>query len=449
MNFKQIILTIALLSLSFSCGSNTVESDMNRIKILSSQEYAIKAFSDKITLDHQPNNHELFVYLDDQTLDSLEASFPEVNIEDAREPAVPPKEGYHDYEQLTEKLESLVDLYPDLISLHTAGKSTDDRELWYVKISDQVLQEEAVPEPKLLYVGNMHGNETVGREMLVYLIDHLLNNYQSNEQIKELINQSIIYIMPSMNPDGFESGKRSNSNWSDLNRNFPDMIDDENSPEGRQLETQAMMKLHEGNHFQIAMNLHGGALCINLPWDTKANQSDSEKFGDDPLIFSAARQYTVSNQKMYDSQFDHGLTYGYEWYEVNGGLQDWANYFHQSVHATLELSNTKYPDGDTLPGFWEDNRQALLDYLSTGIHGVFFKIKSQQGLEISDLTMEYTVDGISRTINFSNSVAEKAMLAGTHEITFAAEGHQPKTVEISTWNFEGQLKDIVLEVSAK
>ena len=78
------------------------------------------------------------------------------------------------------------------------------------------------------YPGNMHGNEVVGRSLLISLSHLLCKNYDIDPRITQLISTTRIHILPSMNPDGFEAAMpvrdsyntngRANAHGEDLNR---------------------------------------------------------------------------------------------------------------------------------------------------------------------------------------------------------------------------------------
>ncbi len=54
------------------------------------------------------------------------------------------------------------------------------------------------------WVANMHGNEAVGRELVINMALYLLRNYGSDERVTKLVNETDLWMMPSLNPDGFE-----------------------------------------------------------------------------------------------------------------------------------------------------------------------------------------------------------------------------------------------------
>jgi carboxypeptidase D len=110
-------------------------------------------------------------------------------------------------------------------------------------------------EPEVKMVANMHGNEVVGRELLITLARWLCTNYLLNETASDIVNNTRLHLMPSLNPDGYASSSqcetfertymfnfkfgaitvstdsmkgRNNANDRDLNRNFPDQYRDIN-----------------------------------------------------------------------------------------------------------------------------------------------------------------------------------------------------------------------------
>lgn len=113
---------------------------------------------------------------------------------------------YFNYEQLTEYFYDVSEKHSDLVKLHSIGKSVENRNIWAIEISENVA-ERALLKPMVKYVANMHGDETLGRQFLVYLLDYFLENYGKDANITRLINQTDIFLVPSLNPDGFEASQ--------------------------------------------------------------------------------------------------------------------------------------------------------------------------------------------------------------------------------------------------
>lgn len=158
---------------------------------------------------------------------------------------------YYNYVELTRCLKSLARRYPHIANLSSIGRSVEGRELWVMRITSEPLTDVS-GKPKFKYVGNMHGDETISRQVLVYLVEYLLGRYGDDPRVTELVNSTDIYIMPSMNPDGFErsvegdcggqAGGRNNARNLDLNRNFPDQFTEIHVKEADIPENTAMMK---------------------------------------------------------------------------------------------------------------------------------------------------------------------------------------------------------------
>lgn len=113
---------------------------------------------------------------------------------------------YTHYDELRELFHNLVLRFPKLAKVHSIGKSVEGRELLVLEISENI-DERKLGEPMVKYVANMHGDESVGRELMVFLAKYLLYNYGKDQRVTRLVNNTDIFIMPSLNPDGFEKSR--------------------------------------------------------------------------------------------------------------------------------------------------------------------------------------------------------------------------------------------------
>ena len=351
-----------------------------------------------------------------------------------------PYEDFHTYETLTTELKTLSSANSLLASLQSAGKTVQGREMWYLRLTSK--KSGITHKPKLLFISSMHGDEVTGKEMMIYLIRDLLSRYGQEARITNLLDTAEIFIMPSMNPDGTELSQRFNANGIDLNRNFPKLGED---PFGgsHAIETENIMELHRQNHFLTALNFHGGELCVNIPWDSKLN-NQAAVFGDNSLMLELSHGYAKTNHPMqanHAANFDHGVTYGYEWYPIYGGMQDWASNSQQSTHATVEISTIKWPSASSLPEFWTDNRESLLGYLENSLYVIHAKVVNSEG-EL--LESSVSISTATRELKYNGYVHRPTMHLN-QGVTFSSPGYQTKMLEILPSLFDGSYVTVTLE----
>lgn len=327
------------------------------------------------------------------------------------------------------------------------------RELWVLEIGKTPgVHIAGIPEFK--YVANMHGNEAVGRELLLLLAKYLCENYKLDDRITKLIDTTRIHLLPSMNPDGYEYSTegdatslvgRTNANNMDLNRNFPDQYGTNALNQKPEPETAAVMNWTQSIPFVLSANLHGGSLVANYPFDDQAkdflaNHDRRTAFNPSPdneMFQFLARTYSNAHLTMhvpkrcpmFKEVFPEGITNGAQWYSVTGGMQDW-NYLVAGIfELTLELGCTKFPFAKELPSFWNDNREALVKYIEQVHRGAHGFVRSSIGTPVQNAAI--TVKGVSH-INYSTKTGEywKLLLPGKYTIIVEAEGYETQTGEI-------------------
>ncbi len=313
---------------------------------------------------------------------------------------------YPSYEQVTAKLKQLAQSHPHIFRLFSIGKTHEGRELWVMKVSDNVAADEVEPEFK--YISSMHGDEITGRELMIRMLEEIAFKYQVDRTITRLVNNTEIFIMPSMNPDGSELQQRGNAHNIDLNRNFPEIFTQNRVFQVTQPETQAVINFQKGRNFSFSANFHGGAVVVNYPWD-----STYKRHPFDAMVRDISLNYSKRNPEMYQStHFEDGITNGADWYIVRGGMQDWSYYFYNDLQVTVELSEAKWPHYDKIPLYYQRNKDSLFYYIGAIHQGAGFKFHTPQisgSVDIID-----SDDNHLGRYNFKNSEFYKVLPVGRY-----------------------------------
>jgi len=141
------------------------------------------------------------------------------------------KRQYRSYRESLEYLYSMEKAYPDLLKVVKIGTTYEGRDIVLVKISHEV--EKADKKPAMLYTGTVHAREWVGNELALKLIEDIAQNRFVDPALEKNLHNSTIYMVPCLNPDGYEYSRTHFSFWRknrrvnhdgtigvDLNRNF-------------------------------------------------------------------------------------------------------------------------------------------------------------------------------------------------------------------------------------
>lgn len=411
---------------------------------------------------------------------------------------------YHDHKGMEAKLLEINQKCPHITRLYSVGESVQGRNLAVIEFSTTPGTHQTL-KPEMKYVGNMHGNEPIGRELIIRLADYLCESWKANDkEMVDLINRTNIHLMPTMNPDGFQLAYetdpanrgwlvgRGNAHGKDLNRNFPDL-------DGLfyYLETNKvpfydhLLELFQNTHqyepevravgewilsipFVLSANIHEGDLVANYPFDSSRQGSAQaySKSPDDSTFKYLAESYAKSHAHM--SKNDHapcdgtasdnfarqgGITNGAKWYSVSGGMQDFNYLASNSFEITLELSCEKFPPGETLPQFWKDNKKSLLEFIwktHMGIKGMVKDVDTGKPIANAIVWVRNTTGGnlepaIKHPVTtwFTGDYF-RPVIPGQYQVAVEADGYLPevKLVNVTEKTLE-ERKPILLNFQLK
>jgi carboxypeptidase T len=141
------------------------------------------------------------------------------------------KRQYYSYDETLEFFYKKAEEFSHMLSVSVIGKTHENRDIILITISSDITKADS--KPALLYTGTIHAREWIGNELSIKFVDYILQNYQFDPRLERSLENSTLYIVPTLNPDGFEysrkhfsfwrKNRRKNSDGSygvDLNRNF-------------------------------------------------------------------------------------------------------------------------------------------------------------------------------------------------------------------------------------
>ncbi|KAM4810456.1 LOW QUALITY PROTEIN: putative carboxypeptidase X1 [Rhinophrynus dorsalis] len=384
---------------------------------------------------------------------------------------------HHNYKEMRKLMKAVNEECPDITRVYSIGKSYLGLKMYVMEISDNPGQHE-LGEPEFRYVAGMHGNEVVGRELMLNLMQYMCQEYKKgNPRVVRLVTETRIHLLPSMNPDGYEQAYKLGSELSgwaigrwtyqgiDLNHNFADLntplweAEDNDQvpdkfpnhyipiPEYYTLanatvapETRAVIDWMQKIPFVLSANMHGGELVVSYPFDMTRSYWMAKELtptADDAMFRWLSTVYATSHRIMADDNRrichtedfmrNGNIINGADWHTVAGSMNDFSYLHTNCFEVTVELSCDKYPHEVELPTEWENNKEALLVYMEQvhrGVKGVVRDKDTEQG--IADAVI--VVDGLNHDIRTAPDGDYWRLLnPGEYDITAKAEGYHPST----------------------
>lgn len=108
---------------------------------------------------------------------------------------------YHTVDVMYHWYEVWAKQYPDIVELYEIAKSFEGRPILQMTITNKKTGKDT-DKPAAYFEGGRHSGEITGSESLLWLTQHLLENYGKDSEITHLIDTKAIYLRPQNNPDG-------------------------------------------------------------------------------------------------------------------------------------------------------------------------------------------------------------------------------------------------------
>jgi murein tripeptide amidase MpaA len=107
---------------------------------------------------------------------------------------------YHTNAEMVAEIHAAEATYPGLVDVVSIGRSTQGRDIWVAKVSDNVAVDET--EPEVLVDALHHARERLTLEQALFLLRTLTRDYATDPAVRAVVDSRETWIIFSVNPDG-------------------------------------------------------------------------------------------------------------------------------------------------------------------------------------------------------------------------------------------------------
>lgn len=358
------------------------------------------------------------IYADRQAIDQVKQLNPDVRYD--RHLILNPVDYgyYHSWSQVLTEVVNYVASHPSIARCDTIGWSVQNRPLLSIKISDNVNNDEL--EGKIQFNGCHHGDENIATEINLYFMRYLLDNYGIIPEVTSLVNHREIFIVPVVNPDGFNAGSRYNAHGVDLNRDYGFQWFGHGSSTSpfSQPESRAMRDDYCKYGYTISLDYHSVSQYVNYLWDYSTYQVPD--YYEEVVMFSVP----YSDSSGYDT------INGYSWYQTSGSCQDATYGLFGALDVTIETLQPSDPDQECIK-----NRGAMMYVAALSGYGLQgYVTDSISGDPLEGVIFFQQGNDPRWIINSRKATGEyhKILAPGTYSVTAHVPGYisQTKSIQI-------------------
>ncbi|NXU69785.1 AEBP1 protein, partial [Horornis vulcanius] len=383
---------------------------------------------------------------------------------------------HHSYKDMRQLMKVVNEECPTITRIYNIGKSSRGLKIYAMEISDNPGEHET-GEPEFRYTAGLHGNEALGRELLLLLMQFLCKEYQDgNPRVRGLITDTRIHLVPSLNPDGYELAHEAIGQWSRMWG--AGMGCGSVGWDGKAVGCSPTFTVHhcpglatgfQAGHLRCVRegdgtwrsglkppwthqsNLQGGEKLVSFPFDmarpsppTRAAaphpldyEDESPELQETPdhavfrwLAISYASAHLTMTETFRggchapDVTDAMGIVQGAKWHPQAGSMNDFSYLHTNCLELSIYLGCDKFPHESELQQEWENNKESLLTFMEQIHRGIKGVVTDQQGEPIANATI--VVGGISHNVRTASSGDYWRILnPGEYRVSARAEGYNP------------------------